>query len=93
MIKTKSVFTQPSIPTFEPYVDEHVIANFLHLEPRRVLEMARKNLLPAHPIGNIRKTWRFRVSEIESPLQPEDEAQAQCYDDPGSSRHSGRQRT
>jgi hypothetical protein len=32
--------------------------------------MARKNQLPAHPIGNIRKTWRFRVSEIEAHFSP-----------------------
>jgi hypothetical protein len=43
-----------------------VIAQFLHLESRRILQMARKNEIPAHPIGNIRRTWRFRVSEIEA---------------------------
>jgi len=28
--------------------------------------MARKNQLPVHPIGDKRKTWRFRLSEIEA---------------------------
>src|SRR5579863_7497528 len=51
---------------FEPFVDEFVIAQFLGLKPRRVLEMARANELPAHPIGRTRKTWRFRLSEVDS---------------------------
>ena len=51
---------------FEPFVDEHVVARFLHLTPRRVLEMARDGGLPAHPIGRTRKTWRFRISEIDA---------------------------
>jgi hypothetical protein len=53
-----------SFGSFEPFVDEHVIARFLQVAPRRVLEMARKGELPAHPIGRTRKTWRFRVSEV-----------------------------
>jgi hypothetical protein len=56
----------PEWKTFEPFVDEHVIASFLGIKPRRVIEMARKTLIPAHPIGGQRKTWRFRVSEIEA---------------------------
>ena len=51
---------------YEPFVDEHVVARFLDLEPRRVLEMARAGELPAHPIGRTRKTWRFRLSEIDA---------------------------
>jgi hypothetical protein len=51
---------------FEPFVDEHVVAEFLRIAPRRVLEMARKKLIPAHSIGSQRKTWRFRISEIDA---------------------------
>ena len=51
---------------FEPFVDEHVIAEFLRIKPRRVLEMARRGELPSHPIGGVRKTWRFRISEIDA---------------------------
>ncbi len=51
---------------FEPFVDEHVVARFLQITPRRVLEMARKKELPSHPIGRTRKTWRFRISEIDA---------------------------
>jgi len=48
------------------FVDEHVIGRFLQIAPRRVLEMARRGEIPAHPIGHKRKTWRFRLSEIEA---------------------------
>jgi hypothetical protein len=50
----------------EPFVDENVVADFLVIEPRRVLEMARKALIPAHPLGDKRKTWRFKISEIDA---------------------------
>jgi hypothetical protein len=51
---------------FEPFVDEYVIAAFLQLRPRHVIELARKGEIPSHPIGNERKTWRFRISEISN---------------------------
>lgn len=51
---------------FEPFVDENVVAAFLSIEPRRVMEMARRHLLPAHPLGDKRKTWRFKISEIDA---------------------------
>ena len=54
------------IGKFERYVDEHVVAQFIQFPPRRVLEMARKGEIPAHPTGRIRKTWRFRISEIDA---------------------------
>src|SRR5947209_14377672 len=53
-----------SFGSFERFVDEHVVARFLQITPRRVLEMARKGEVPSHPIGRTRKTWRFRVSEV-----------------------------
>lgn len=58
--------TSPDFGGFEPFVDEHVVAQFLDIESRRVLEMARAGELPAHPIGRTRKTWRFRLSEIDA---------------------------
>lgn len=54
------------LSAFEPFVDERVIARFLQVKPRRVLEMARKKEIPAHAIGRTRKTWRFRISEIHA---------------------------
>lgn len=53
----------------EPFVDAATAANFLSIRPRRVMEMARAGLLPAHPIGTGgRKTWRFRLYEIEASM-------------------------
>jgi Helix-turn-helix domain len=65
-ITAQRIARLPEWGTFEPFVDEHVIASFLGIKPRRVIEMARKKLIPAHPIGGQRKTWRFRVSEIDA---------------------------
>jgi hypothetical protein len=56
----------PRFLGFEQFVDENVIAAFLALKPRRVLELARKGELPAYGIGHERKTWRFRVSEVSA---------------------------
>lgn len=57
---------EPDFGLFEPFVDERVVSSFLDITPRRVLEMARAGELPAHPIGSgVRKTWRFRISEID----------------------------
>ena len=62
-----SVATASEFGGFEPFVDETVIARFLQLTPRRVLEMARDCEIPAQPIGRgTRKTWRFRLSEIDA---------------------------
>ena len=52
--------------SFEPFVDEHAVAAFLQIRPRRVLDLARKGVIPSHPIGCARKTWRFRISEIDA---------------------------
>lgn len=75
MLQLQAAYPQPEIPTFEPFVDEHVVAQFLNLASRRVLELARKGELPAHPIGNLRKTWRFRLSEIENHFNRRPEGQ------------------
>jgi hypothetical protein len=52
--------------SFEPFVDERAVAAFLQITPRRVLELARNGVIPSHPIGCVRKTWRFRISEIDA---------------------------
>jgi hypothetical protein len=50
----------------EKFVDAATAAMFLSIRPRRVLEMARACEIPAHPIGTgARKTWRFRLTELE----------------------------
>ena len=55
-----------TVPYFEPFVDERTVATYLRITPRRVLEMARKKEIPCHPIGHVRKTWRFLMSEIHA---------------------------
>lgn len=51
----------------EPFVDAEKAGRFLSLRPRRVLELARKGVIPAHPLGDgLRRVWRFRLSELAS---------------------------
>jgi hypothetical protein len=51
----------------EPFVDSEEAGRFLSLRPRRVLELARRGAIPAHPLGEgLRKVWRFRLSELAS---------------------------
>ena len=49
----------------EPFVDPSTAAEFLCIRPRQLLELARANILPGHPIGaGKRRVWRFRLSEL-----------------------------
>ena len=52
----------------EPFVDADAVASFLSVERRQVLQMARRGIIPAHPLigqGNgARCMWRFRLSEV-----------------------------
>ena len=51
----------------EPFVDAQKAADFLSLRRRRVLELARSGLIPAHPIGDgQRRVWHFLLSELAS---------------------------
>ena len=53
-------FIQP-----EPFVDATRAAEFLSIRPRQLLELARANIVPGHPIGaGKRRVWRFRLSEL-----------------------------
>ena len=53
-------FIQP-----EPFVDSTRAAEFLSIRPRQLLELARANIMPGHPIGaGKRRVWRFRLSEL-----------------------------
>jgi hypothetical protein len=54
----------------EPFVDAVEAGKFLHLRPRRVLELARLGDLPAYPLGQgTRRIWRFRLSELASAVR------------------------
>jgi hypothetical protein len=49
----------------EPFVAADVVAEFLGITRRQVLDWARANVIPAHPLGCCKKRiWRFRLSEI-----------------------------
>jgi len=55
--------------TPEPFVSAEVVAEFLSITRRQVLELARKGELPAHPLcSGRRRTWRFRLSEVSEDL-------------------------
>ena len=41
----------------------------LGMHPKTVLRKAREGLLPAHPLGNNRKRWRFYLSELDQWLR------------------------
>jgi hypothetical protein len=54
--------------TPETFVTADDIAEHLKVTRRQVLEMARKGLIPAHPLigqgKGARCMWRFRLSEV-----------------------------
>lgn len=49
----------------EYFVAAEEAAKFLQLTTRRVKELARAGIIPAHPISEgARKVWRFLLSEL-----------------------------
>lgn len=67
-----AVGTTPAtaVPHPEPFVDAAKAAQFLSLQPRRVLQLARQGLLPGYPLGSgTRHVWRFKLSELAHALQ------------------------
>ena len=56
--------------TPEPYVTADDIAEHLKITRRQVLEMTRRGLVPAHPlgVGEHRRVWRFKISEVEAAI-------------------------
>ena len=48
----------------ERFVTEEVVAEYLSLSVHQVLELARRQVIRAYPIGRIRHKWRFRLSEV-----------------------------
>lgn len=64
--------TPVPLQTLEPYVDATCAAEFLSMTRKTLLELARKRQIPAYPIGRgPRKTWKFRISELDQWLQTE----------------------
>jgi len=56
--------------TAEPYVTADDIAEHLKITRRQALEMTRKGIIPAHPLGTgeHRRVWRYKISEVEGAI-------------------------
>src|ERR1700730_9576460 len=51
----------------ESFVDATVVAQFLSVTRRHVLDLRRRGLIPAHPVpgdSTKRRVWRFLLSEV-----------------------------
>jgi Helix-turn-helix domain len=58
-----------SVEQYERFVDADEAGQFLSITRRRVIDLARRGVLPAHPIGlGARHIWRFRLSELAAAL-------------------------
>ena len=63
---------QDASTQLERFVDACTAAEFLSIRPRQLLELARANILPGHPIGRgKRRAWRFRLSELAASVTRE----------------------
>ena len=58
--------------SLEAFVTPDEVAAHLKATRRHVLELTRKGVLPAHPLcfGSRRKTWRYKLSEIDQAIAP-----------------------
>jgi hypothetical protein len=67
LIESQSICNVGPFPP-ESYVTADDIAAHLKITRRQVLEMTRRGLIPAHPlgIGKSRHVWRYKISEVES---------------------------
>jgi hypothetical protein len=56
--------------TPEPFVTADDLAVHLKITRRQVLEMTRRGLIPAHPlgVGKCRHVWRYKIGEVESAI-------------------------
>lgn len=54
----------------ERFVHPNALAEHLNVTRRQVMEMARRGIIPGHPlgIGASRNLWRFKISEVEAAL-------------------------
>jgi hypothetical protein len=56
--------------TPEPYVTADDIAEHLKITHRQVLEMTRRGIIPADPmgVGESRRLWRYKISRVEAAI-------------------------
>ena len=75
--------------THEPFVSAAEVAKYLSLSSRTVAKLAREGRIPAHPVsGSIRRTWRFKLSEISLALAAQSLAPTIATQRPGCSAES-----
>jgi hypothetical protein len=62
-----------SAATVEPFVNAERAASFLDMPRKTLLGLARRGKLPAHglPGKGRKKSWRFRISELDHWMQTE----------------------
>jgi hypothetical protein len=58
-------------PSLEPFVSAEEAANFLGINRRFLLSLARRGIAGAYALGtgDFRKTWVFRLSELASAVE------------------------
>ena len=54
----------------ERFVTADDLAEHLKITRRQVLEMTRRAIIPAFPlgVGQYRKVWRFKISDVEAAI-------------------------
>ena len=54
----------------ERFVTADDVAEHLKITRRQVLEMTRRGMIPACPlgVGECRRVWRFKISEVEAAI-------------------------
>jgi hypothetical protein len=78
--------------TPEPFVSADRAAEFLSVKRRYLLELARRGIAGAYPLGtgSKRKTWVFRLSELAASIARDGAqiliSQKPCTISPGSPR-------
>jgi excisionase family DNA binding protein len=73
----------------EPFVTARKVAQFLEMSPRTIARMAREGRIPAHPVsGSARRTWRFKLSEVNASLASQSLAPTIPAQRPGCSAES-----
>jgi hypothetical protein len=59
----------------EPFVSAQEAAKFIGISRRFLIELARRGIAGAYPIGTdeLRKTWVFRLSELAAAIGRKDD--------------------
>ena len=71
LISSRSDIFASVPPTPEPFVSAQEAAQFLSVKRRYLLELARRGIAGAYPLGtgSKRKVWVFRLSELAAAIE------------------------